>query len=103
SGPMFRSVERTGRRLAIRFDHVGRGLVARGGAPDGFAVAGEDGEWHWAEAEIAGDRVLVSSEAVPEPVAVRYAWADNPVRANLYTREGLPASPFEARLPAVDR
>lgn len=60
----------------------------------GFAICGEDRVWHWAEAEIsASDTVVVWSDAVPEPVAVRYAWADNPV-ANLITDDGLPVTPF---------
>lgn len=95
SGPMLRSVEAVDGRLVIDFDHVGSGLEARGGPLAGFAVAGPDGDWQWARAEIEGDRVRVWNEQIPDPVAVRYAWADNPVRANLYNREGLPASPFE--------
>ena len=60
-----------------------------------FAIAGEDGKWHWADSEIKGDTVVVSSQEVPQPVAVRYAWAMNPSERNLlYNKEGLPASPF---------
>ncbi|MCJ7754581.1 MAG: hypothetical protein MUP13_08455, partial [Thermoanaerobaculales bacterium] len=59
-----------------------------------FAVAGEDRHFVWAEAAIEGDRVVVRCDDVPEPVAVRYAWSDNPDGANLYNSEGLPASPF---------
>jgi sialate O-acetylesterase len=99
SGPMFRSIESRSGRLILEFDHTGSGLVARGGPLETFAVAGRDGDWRWAQAKIDGDRVIVWSEDVPDPVAVRYAWADNPVGANLYNREGLPASPFEAKLP----
>ena len=95
SGPVYRSHEvRPDGRVEITFDHVGGGLVARGGSPDGFAIAGADGDYVVAEARIDGDRVVVWSEAVPDPVAVRYAWADNPVTANLYNEEGLPATPF---------
>ena len=61
---------------------------------EGFAVAGADRKLVWAEARIEGDRVVVWSDRVPSPVAVRYAWADNPSTANLYNREGLPAAPF---------
>lgn len=60
----------------------------------GFAICGDDGIWHWAEADIAGtDTVIVWSDAVPNPVAVRYAWADNPV-CNLISTDGLPVTPF---------
>lgn len=98
SGPMFRSLQASGGRLIVEFDHAG-GLEACGGPLSGLAVAGPEGDWHWAEAEIDGNRVRVWDEEIAEPVAVRYAWADNPVGANLCNREGLPASPFEAHLP----
>jgi len=69
-------------------------LIAKGGEPlKGFAVAGEDRKFVWADARIVDDTVVVSSEQVPEPMAVRYAWADNPV-CNLFNKAGLPASPF---------
>jgi len=59
----------------------------------GFSIAGPDKKFHWAEAVIDGDQVVVSSPDVPFPIAVRYAWADNPV-CNLFNEAGLPASPF---------
>ncbi len=59
-----------------------------------FAIAGEDKKWHWADATIDGDTVVVSSAEVAKPVAVRYAFTMNPQGANLYNVEGLPASPF---------
>jgi len=61
---------------------------------DGCAIAGADQKWHWAGAIIKDDKVLVSSPDVEKPVAVRYAFSGNPVRASLYNREGLPAAPF---------
>ena len=61
----------------------------------GFVLAGEDGEWHDAEAKIEGESVIVTSAAVAKPVAVRYAWANSP-RCNLYNLEGLPAVPFRS-------
>ena len=64
------------------------------GYPKAFAIAGVDQKFYWAKAEIKGDKVIVWSEKVANPVAVRYAWADNPGDANLYNKEGLPASPF---------
>ncbi len=94
SGPIYRSIENKGGKIVLHFDHVDGGLVARDGeALKGFAVAGEDRKFVWAEARIEGNTVVVSSETVTEPIAARYAWADNPV-CNLYNKAGLPASPF---------
>lgn len=93
AGPLATGQERVNNALAISFDHVGSGLAVRGGTLKGFAIAGEDRQFVWAEARIEGDRVLVSSPLVPEPTAVRYAWANNP-DATLYSAEGLPATPF---------
>jgi sialate O-acetylesterase len=94
SGPAYRRMKIEGERVRLSFDHAEGGLVARdGGRLTGFAVAGEDGRFVWADAIIEGDEVIVSSPEVKRPVAVRYAWADNPA-ANLYNRAGLPASPF---------
>ncbi len=59
-----------------------------------FAIAGADKQWHWAEATIDGDDVVLNSPEVAEPVAVRYAYSMNPSGANLYNKEGIPASPF---------
>ena len=59
----------------------------------GFAIAGADHKFHWAEARIEGGAVIVSSREVPDPVAVRYAWANSP-QCNLFNKDGLPASPF---------
>jgi len=99
SGPLAKSVTAEAGRLIVSFDSVGSGLEARDGPPREFAVAGEDGAFAPAQAELQGDRVIVWSDTVPSPVRVRYAWADNPAGANLYNREGLPASPFELYLP----
>lgn len=94
SGPLYKSMQVEGSRVTLHFDHVGSGLVASGGEPlKGFAIAGADRKFVWADAKIDGDTVVVSSDQVAEPAAVRYAWADNPV-CNLYNKEGLPASPF---------
>jgi sialate O-acetylesterase len=94
SGPLYRSMSVEGGRVRIRFGNVGGGLVAKGGDLRHFAISGQDKKWVWAEAKIDGDTVVVFSEKVPQPAAVRYAWADNPEGCNLYNREGLPASPF---------
>jgi len=93
SGPIYRSMRVEGNKIRIFFDHVGSGLVAKGEKLTGFAIAGEDRKFVWANAKIEGNTVVVWSEQVPKPVAVRYGWADNP-DCNLYNKEGLPASPF---------
>lgn len=93
SGPIYKSMDVEGNRIRIHFTHIGSGLEAKGGTLKGFATAGADRKFHWAEAEISGDTVIVSSADVPNPVAVRYAWANSP-ECNLYNEEGLPASPF---------
>lgn len=97
SGPMHRSVVFRQGKAIVEFDSVGGGLIeskdAKGETIEGFALAGKDRAWHWAQAQIDGDRVIVSSDAVPDPVALRYGWADNPP-ASIYNKEGLPAVPF---------
>jgi len=93
SGPTYRSAKIEGNRVILRFDHVGKGLAARDGALKGFALCGDDRRFVWADAEIVGDTVQVSSPKVAKPVAARYGWADCPV-VNLWNKDGLPASPF---------
>ncbi|MGE5295744.1 MAG: sialate O-acetylesterase [Solirubrobacterales bacterium] len=94
SGPLYTAMDKSGGKIVLHFDHLGGGLVAQGGGPlKGFAVAGEDRKFVWADARIEGNTVVVSSSSVANPVAVRYAWADNPV-CNLFNKAGLPASPF---------
>lgn len=93
SGPMYASHEREGNSITISFDHVGGGLEARDGTLKGFTIAGEDREFVWADARIEGNQIIVSNPNITEPVAVRYAWANNP-EATLYNAEGLPAIPF---------
>ena len=94
SGPLYRSMEKKDGQIAIQFDHVHGGLAAKDGKPlKGFAIAGGDKKFERAEARIEGDTVVVSSAKVPDPVAVRYGWADSPI-CNLYNGAGLPASPF---------
>ncbi len=93
SGPIYREMRIEGDKIRIFFDHADGGLVAKGGELKGFAIAGADRKFHWARARIEGDTVVVWSEEVPQPVAVRYAWADNP-DCNLYNKAGLPAPPF---------
>lgn len=106
SGPLFRKMSIEGGIIRIHFDSIGGGLTTArksgrapaiptpGDKPSRFAIAGEDRKWAWADAAIEGDTVVVSSPGVARPVAVRYAYSDNPEGANLYNQAGLPASPF---------
>ncbi len=93
-GPIYNSFEKHGGEITLRFDNVGDGLAIAGGGPlKGFAVAGDDRKFVWADARIEGDKVIVSSSKVRGPLAVRYAWASNPT-CNLANGAGIPASPF---------
>jgi sialate O-acetylesterase len=94
SGPLYKALSVEGNRARIAFDHAG-GLAAKGSPLVGFAVAGTDKIFHRAQAEIAGETVAVWSDQVAQPVAVRYAWANNPI-CNLYNAAGLPAAPFRS-------
>lgn len=94
SGPIFKSYSIKGDQVKISFDHVYNGLQAKDSDTlKGFAIAGADKKFYWGSARIEGNKVVVWSDKVKEPVAVRYAWANNPV-CNLYNKAGLPASPF---------
>ncbi|HEV2455435.1 MAG TPA: sialate O-acetylesterase [Verrucomicrobiae bacterium] len=92
-GPTFVSMKRVDGSLKLKFAHTDGGLVAKGGVPEEFSVAGPDRKWHWADAKIEGNAVIVSSPDVPDPVAARYAWQSFP-KATLYNGAGLPAVPF---------
>jgi sialate O-acetylesterase len=94
SGPIYDSMTVEGNKIRLKFTHLGGGLVAKNGDLKRFAVAGQGHTFVWADAVIDGDTVLVSSAKVAQPVAVRYAWADNPEGCNLYNKADLPASPF---------
>lgn len=95
SGPQYRSMKIEDNRIRLSFDSIGSGLKAKGSNDlKHFAIAGQDKQFVWAKAIIDGDTVIVSNDQVSNPVAVRYAWADNPEGCNLYNREDLPASPF---------
>jgi sialate O-acetylesterase len=96
SGPVYESMQQEGNKIVLTFKHVEGGLVAKDkyGYLKSFAVAGEDKKFYWAKAMIKDNQVVVYSDKVTNPVAVRYAWADNPGDANLYNSESLPASPF---------
>jgi sialate O-acetylesterase len=93
SGPEFRCMEITGNKVVLHFDHVGSGLVAKDGDLKGFAIAGANRAFQWAEAKIVGDTIEVWHKDISEPVSVRYGWANFPL-GNLWNEEGLPATPF---------
>jgi sialate O-acetylesterase len=99
SGPIYRSYKLDGNRIILSFDHVGSGLISGNGEELAhFALSSEDGKFYWANARIEGDKVVVWHEDIESPVELRYAWADNPDFANLYNKEGLPASPFKVEI-----
>ncbi|TSA37122.1 MAG: acetyl esterase [Verrucomicrobiaceae bacterium] len=126
SGPVYQSMKVEGGKIRLAFTHSDGGLVAKPlpatydvktiagkTAPlvrnspnselEGFAICGADHKWVWGDAKIDGDSVVVWSDKVPAPVAVRYAWADNPT-CNLYNKAGLPAAPFRTdNDPAVTK
>jgi sialate O-acetylesterase len=93
SGPEYEGYEVDGNTIRIRFSSTNKGLVAKGDKLEGFTIAGADHKFYWADAKIVGNCVEVSCKDVPRPLAVRYAWAHNPI-GNLYNGAGLPASPF---------
>ncbi len=94
SGPLYDSVSFKSSRAHITFTSTGSGLATKDNEPlKGFAIAGPDSQFVWAEARLDGKNVIVWNNSIPDPVAVRYGWGDNP-GCNLYNREELPASPF---------
>jgi sialate O-acetylesterase len=93
AGPNFDRVEFKDGKAVLSFTQVGSGLVAKEGPLKGFAIAGVDRKFVWADAEIVGKTVVVANAQVADPKAVRYAWAENPL-GNLFNTEGFPASCF---------
>lgn len=126
ASPLYKSMKIEGDKIRLSFTDAEEGLAAKdlpatyimktqdgSSAPlvrnsprsqlEGFAICGEDKKWVWADAKIDGDTVLVWSDQVPAPIAVRYAWADNPT-CNLYSKAGIPASPFRTDdFPGITR
>jgi len=95
SGPLFSYYQIQGDKIIIHFTEVGKGLTIKGGGSlKGFSIAGADGHFVWADAVINKQAVIVSAKQVADPKMVRYAWADSPVAANLFNKDGLPAAPF---------
>jgi sialate O-acetylesterase len=93
SGPLYDSMMAKDGKITLSFKHVGGGLVAKDGELKGFTIAGGDKQFVPAQAKIQGSTIVVSAEAVADPKAVRYGWANVP-EVNLFNKEGLPASPF---------
>jgi len=94
SGPIFKAATIDGNAITISFTNIGSGLITSDSEElREFAIAGADKKFVWAKAKIEGDKIVVSSDAIAQPMYVRYAWADNP-DVNFYNKEGLPASPF---------
>lgn len=92
-GPVYESMKVQADQVILTFSHAGSGLVSKGGTLQGFTISGESGQFTAANAEIDGDKIIISSEAVQIPKAVRYGWSNVP-EVNLFNKEGLPASPF---------
>lgn len=102
SGPAYESMTVEGNATKVKFAHVEGGLISKPeGAVKGFAIAGDDKKFHWADAKIEGkDTIVLTSPEVPKPAFVRYGWADNP-EVSLYNGAGLPASPFRTDEPTA--
>ena len=97
SGPLIQSAKRDSSQALLAFDHIGTGLASSGGDLRGFELAGADGQFHPAKAQIDGNQLRLHAEAVSEPKQARYAWANVP-DVNFINKEGLPASPFQITL-----
>ncbi|MEI6425208.1 MAG: sialate O-acetylesterase, partial [Lentisphaerota bacterium] len=97
NGPVLKKMEIMGANVVLTFDQFGGDLVSRNqvkpGSVSGFAIAGADHVWHWADAAIRGDTIVVSCPQIQNPVAVRYAWSSN-IACDFYNQAGLPAFPF---------
>ncbi|MBI5472319.1 MAG: beta galactosidase jelly roll domain-containing protein [Ignavibacteriae bacterium] len=94
SGPQLKNYTVRGHQVIITFSNAEHGLRVKGKRLKHFAIAGADKRFVWADAVVKGNQIVVSSKQVQKPVAVRYAWADSPMEANLFNRDGFPAIPF---------
>ena len=100
SGPVYQSMKIKGNKITLSFDNIGKGLTIKGSSElKYFSIASSDKKFVWANARIKGNKVIVWSDSILNPAIVRYAWADNPSGANLYNKDGLPASPFTTEQP----
>jgi sialate O-acetylesterase len=98
SGPLYNSMKIEGNKIVLSFLNIGSGLIVKGGGElKCFAIAGDDKKFVWANAKIEKNRIIVWNDNISNPLAVRYAWANNPAGANLFNAEGLPASPFTTK------
>ena len=96
SGPTFKNATREGQSILVTFEHAYGGLDLRPGKTSGFAIAGADGKFVWADAKVVDKGILLSAASVPDPQFVRYAWDDDPI-VTLFNKEGLPAMPFRSK------
>lgn len=94
TGPVYQSHKITGNTIEVSFTHTGTGLTAGNNKIAGFSVAGANRKFYPAQAEITGNRIILSATGVQQPEYIRYAWGNSPLEANLYNREGFPAAPF---------
>lgn len=94
SGPIYNRMDVEDNKIRLYFDHIASGLIQKGDKLESFEICGSDDIFYSAEALIDGDTIVVSSKELTKPEGVRYAWADNPEAANLFNKDGLPASPF---------
>jgi sialate O-acetylesterase len=95
SAPIYQSFKIEGNKIILNFNHIGSGFIIKGGGdPYYFSIAGADRKYVWANSKIDGNRIIVWSDKITDPLYVRYAWANNPEGANLYNKKGLPVSPF---------
>jgi sialate O-acetylesterase len=101
-GPVYKAHKVDGEKVRVSFNHSGQGLAFKHGDKlQGFALAGADGKFEWADAVIEGNEVVLSTAKVTKPIAVRYAWANQHPWANLFNKDGLPALPFRTDMSAV--
>jgi len=96
SGPSYQAMKTVGNKIELSFTHASNGFMAKDkyGYIKGFEIAGADHKFYFAQAQVSGDKLIVWSDNVTAPLAVRYAWADDMPEANLYNKEGFPAVPF---------
>jgi sialate O-acetylesterase len=96
NGPMYQSMKVEGNKIEITFTHTGTGWLVKDkyGYIKGFEIAGADKQFHYAKAMTQGDKIVVYSEGIPQPVAVRYNWVDDATEGNLFNKEQFPAAPF---------
>ena len=103
SGPIYKSMRRKKDMIKLRFSYAGKGLCSKDGKPlNQFEIAGADGKFVPAEAEIKGNKIMVFSSSVSKPIHVRFGWNEGG-KANFYNQDGLPALPFRTNNPLTDQ